>query len=62
MENIHMPSSNPVPGAGGIAGIIGLFILACFVVTFVTGETVQWLLVPLGIAVGLLAVQSINGR
>jgi hypothetical protein len=57
-----MPNFDSVPGAGGIAGIIGLFILACFVVTFVTGETVQWLLVPLGIAVGLVAVRSINGR
>ena len=57
-----MPNSNPVPGAAGIAGIIGLAILASFVITLVTGETIQWLLVPLGIAVGLMAVASINGR
>jgi len=56
-----MPNSS-VPGAGGIAGIIGLAILASFVITLVTGETIQWLLVPLGIAVGLMAVASINGR
>ncbi len=57
-----MPNSNPVPGAAGIAGLVTAMLCACVVISAVTGETIQWLLVPLGIAVGLLAVQSINGR
>ena len=57
-----MPNFNSVPGAGGIAGIIGLTILASVAITLVTGETIHWIFIAFGIVMGLVAVKSINGR
>ena len=53
-----MPSSSASPGIGAI--IVGL-IVTCAVISIVTGDFGHWLLVILGIIVGLMAVRSIGG-
>jgi hypothetical protein len=46
----------------GIAAIVAGTIIVSAVITIVTGGTLHWPFVLLGIVVGLMAVASINGR
>ena len=55
-----MSNRSSIPGFDGIVSIIVGLLVACGIITLVTGTYVHWPLVLLGIGVGLLAVRSIN--
>ncbi len=53
-------SKGTTPGFAGIAGIVSAVIGVAAVITFVTGSFIHWPFIAGGIALGLLAVHSVN--
>jgi hypothetical protein len=47
-------------GFGGIFGIVAGMVVVCEIITLVTGAHDHWLIVLLGILVGLMSARSIG--
>ena len=55
-----MPNFSSTPGGGGIAWIVTATVIASVLMTEVMGIYSHWPFVLFGLAIGLLAVRSIN--
>ena len=59
-EKLRVSSLESIPGSSGIAAIVISVLVVAIIITLITGYLAHWVPVAAGIAIGILAVKTIN--